>query len=93
MRRILEYYFNFLGGIDYKNLSIKDFSKEEISIYRSLTSWINAGSHLFDDDIYSENIENSDVSKYFIVFEKIFKKSGHGAHYDMMMKENELVNL
>lgn len=58
MRRILEYYFQFLGGIDIKNLhkNIILKNKSDISIYRSLMSWVNSGSHsTFDDCFYVEN--------------------------------------
>jgi wobble nucleotide-excising tRNase len=48
MRRILEYYFNIIGGLDYEK-SINEFDGEEKIIFKSLFSWINDGSHFIND--------------------------------------------
>ncbi|QTQ12202.1 AAA family ATPase [Treponema parvum] len=88
MRRIIEYYFQFLGGIDIKNLHtskiLKD--KDDIAIYRSLLSWVNSGSHSSFDDLFYVDSDDSLLEKYLIVFKKIFEDSGNIAHYNMMMK-------
>ena len=84
MRRIIEHYFSLLGGID---LSIyhRDFPDGERQIFKSLISWANAGSHsAFDDYSATPNLYSSE--KYLEVFSDLFKKAGHKAHYDMMMK-------
>lgn len=88
MRRIIEYYFQFLGGIDIKNLHTSEIlkNKDDISIYKSLMSWINAGSHSTFEDLYYVESDDSMLEKYLIVFRKIFEDSGNLAHYNMMMK-------
>lgn len=88
MRRILEYYFNIIGGLDYEK-SISEFDGEEKIIFKSLFSWINDGSHFINDDlvIYAEP-EN--IEKQLSVFKGVFKKLKHESHYNMMMGiENE----
>lgn len=86
MRRILENYFKFYGGISLDVLEDK-FDHEERMICRSLISWVNDGSHFISEDLYVEN--NTDlIQKYLVVFKEIFIKNGHSAHYSMMMKEN-----
>ncbi len=82
-RRIIEYYFKMIGGIDYNELCSK-FDSEMQSICRSFFSWINDGSHTVWDDPYFIPSENM-LSNYEKVFKDIFDKSGHIAHYDMMM--------
>lgn len=83
LRRILEYYFNIIGGMDYEKI-IDDFDGEEKIIFRSLFSWINDGSHFINDDlvVYAEP-EN--IEKQLNVFKDIFRKMGHESHYNMMM--------
>ena len=88
LRRILEYYFNIIGGLDYEK-SIDEFEGEEKIIFKSLFSWINDGSHFINDDlvVYAEP-EN--IEKQLNVFKEIFKKLKHESHYNMMMGiENE----
>jgi wobble nucleotide-excising tRNase len=83
LRRILEYYFNIIGGLDYEK-SIDEFEGEEKIIFKSLFSWINDGSHFINDDlvVYAEP-EN--IEKQLNVFKEIFKKLKHESHYNMMM--------
>lgn len=84
MRRIIENYFNILGqGIDDKIVCSLESIEEQI-IARSLISWINDGSHTIPDDLYIDSCSDT-VERYKEVFEKIFEKMGHKAHYDMMM--------
>ncbi len=83
MRRILEYYFDIIGGLDYDNL-IKSFDGEERLICNSLISFVNANSHSIADD-FVIGFSEEDIDKYLMVFKKIFVNSNHGAHYDMMM--------
>ena len=84
LRRILEYYFNIIGGLDYEK-SIHKFEGEKKIIFKSLFSWINDGSHFINDDlvVYAEP-EN--IEKQLTVFKEIFKELGHESHYNMMMK-------
>lgn len=88
MRRIIEYYFQFLEGIDIKNLHISNLlkDKDDVSIYKSLLSWVNSGSHSSFDDLFYVDSDDSLLEKYLIVFKKIFEDSGNIAHYNMMMK-------
>ncbi|MCI5130428.1 MAG: hypothetical protein D3904_02640 [Candidatus Electrothrix sp. EH2] len=83
LRRILEYYFKIIGGVNYEEF-IDEFDGEEKIIFKSLCSWINDGSHFVNDDLVvyaeSENIE-----KQLFVFKEIFHKMGHDSHYNMMM--------
>lgn len=83
LRRILENYFKILGGVDLNRLSDKFDGKEKI-IYKSLVSWINDGSHFAHDDLYV-SLDEGQVDVYLKVFEDVFRKSGHHAHYKMMM--------
>ncbi|WJS97228.1 AAA family ATPase [Novosphingobium humi] len=83
LRRILENYFTILGGKD-KNLIIALFDGQEKMIANSLLSWLHDGSHSVLDDI-SISADNDLVERYLDVFKKIFVKSNHEAHYNMMM--------
>lgn len=83
LRRILENYFKFFGGIDPKDVCSKFFGKEQI-ICNTLLSWINDGSHYAQDELYM-SIDDKTVSAYLKVFKAIFENSGHSAHYKMMM--------
>lgn len=83
LRRILENYFKILGGIDLHKLSEK-FEGKEKAVCSSLISWINDGSHFAHDDLYV-SLDDAQVETCLKVFEDIFKKSDHHAHYKMMM--------
>jgi wobble nucleotide-excising tRNase len=85
LRRILENYFKFFGGIDPKDLCSKFSGKEQL-ICNTLLSWINDGSHYAQDDLYM-SIDDTAVNTYLDVFRGIFDKSGHMAHYKMMMRD------
>ena len=49
---------------------------------------INDGSHSLNEDIELELAEHT-IQNYKDVFRKIFKYSGHIAHYNMMMGISE----
>lgn len=83
LRRILENYFKILGGIQFDELC-KLFEGREMIICKSLCSWVHDGSHYAHDDLYV-SIDDSMVENYLKVFRAIFIKSGHLAHYKMMM--------
>ena len=83
MRRILENYFKILGGVDPNEICAKFEGKEKF-VCKSLFSWVNAGSHYAHDDLYV-SVDSSMVETYLRVFRAIFEKSGHSAHYKMMM--------
>lgn len=84
LRRILEYYFKIIGGIDYEKC-VNNFDGEEKIICKSLVSWINDGSHFINDDLVVF-VEPESIEKYLNVFKLIFVKMGHESHYKMMMK-------
>lgn len=83
MRRILEHYFKFYGGIDPKHI-IDKFDGKDRMISIALLSWVNDGSHGADDDLYVV-CDPDQVARYLTVFQLIFEESGHGGHYEMMM--------
>ena len=84
MRRILEYYFNIIGDLNYEQL-INEFEGEEKQLCHSLLSCINDSSHYIPDD-YNIIVTKELIEKYIKVFKLIFDKSGHSSHYNMMMK-------
>jgi wobble nucleotide-excising tRNase len=85
LRRILESYFKILGGIDPKSLD-RYFHGSDKIVCKSLFSWINAGSHGFDDNLHFA-LDSGSVENHMRVFKAIFDHSQHGAHYRMMMRE------
>ena len=82
LRRILENYFTIFGGVDRDDI-VKHFEGDEKLICASLFSWINAGSHSIMDDLSVATNEGT-ARRYLEVFEKIFVKTDHAAHYRMM---------
>lgn len=85
LRRILENYFKILGHVDPDDICSK-FDGKAKQICRSLFSWVNAGSHHAFDDLYLATGDAA-AESYLAVFKDIFDKSGHLAHYRMMMGE------
>src|SRR5690625_3138690 len=83
MRRILENYFKFFGNINIYNI-VEEFPNEDKVLCSSLLSWVNDGSHHVNDDLYVDSSEESNRA-YFNVFRKIFVKSGHESHFNMMI--------
>ena len=86
LRRILEHYFKILGNVDPDAICAK-FEGQEKWICRSLFSWVNAGSHSAHDDPHFSPDESM-FEAYLGVFKKIFEKTGHIAHYKMMMGDD-----
>lgn len=85
MRRILENYFKILGNVDPDDICTHFEGKEKL-ICRSLFSWVSDGSHFAHDSLYV-SIDDSMVESYLRVFKRVFDKTGHIAHYNMMMGE------
>lgn len=84
MRRIVEYYFKFLGGNDLNKFHLQ-FPDGERQIFKSLITWANAGSHpAFDDYSATPSLYSSE--NYLKVFRDLFDKTKHIAHYNMMMR-------
>ena len=86
MRRIIEYYFVVLGGQNKHNL-IQYFTGDDRRICKVLLTWTNSGSHAIADDMSIEASEEQ-VEKYKEIFRQIFHASGHGTHYDFMMRDS-----
>ena len=84
LRRILENYFTIFGGVDRSEI-VELFDDDEKLICASLFSWINAGSHSIMDDL-SVATDEGLATRYLKVFEKIFTKTNHEAHYRMMFE-------
>ncbi|MCQ2942235.1 AAA family ATPase [Helicobacter pylori] len=86
MRRIIEYYFRILGGFKHNhNLSECFKNIREQQVCNSFISWFNDGSHGISDDLFAQSQDTS-IETYLKVFEKIFKETGHEAHYKMMIR-------
>ena len=52
-------------------------------------SWTNAGSHFANDDLYLACGPEA-VERYLEIFKKIFDKSNHIGHYNMMMATGDV---
>ncbi|WP_164868553.1 ATP-binding protein [Helicobacter pylori] len=90
MRRIIEYYFRILGGFKHNDSLNECFENiEEKRVCNSFISWFNDGSHGISDDLFVQSQDTS-IETYLKVFEKIFKETGHEAHYRMMMRMEQL---
>lgn len=89
LRRILEYYFNIIGGLDYEKC-INEFEGQDKIICNALIASINDGSHFISDD-FVMCYESDSLANYLRVFRLIFDKMGHISHYNMMMKESEML--
>ena len=87
MNPFLEHYFKILGGTKLYKLC-DDFEGEDVMVCRCLISWLHDGSHNADDDLFMAGSEY-DIGAYQRVFEQIFIKRHHHAHYRMMMKCTE----
>ncbi|MEO1280961.1 MAG: AAA family ATPase [Pseudomonadota bacterium] len=86
MRRILEHYFKFYGGITPEDI-IEKFDGKDKMICSTLLSWVNDGSHFAADDLYMA-CDPGQVDRYLKVFQRIFEESDHGGHFRMMMGDD-----
>lgn len=87
MRRIVEHYLIVLGGLKQDEI-VAAFEGRDSQICASLFSWINDGSHSAQDDIYVA-VDDNAVESYLRVFRAVFERTGHGAHFRMMMRISE----
>ena len=83
LRRIIEYYFKIFGNVDKDDIIVK-FGGKDKQICAALFSWVNDGSHNFNDDLYISADEGV-IERYLDVFKRIFVNTNHMAHYEMMM--------
>lgn len=83
LRRILENYFRIAGGI-WEEEIVQYLDPPGRSVLRSMFNWVNEGSHgVFENLHYSPSPTTQDV--YLNVFQEVFVRSGHDAHFRMMM--------
>lgn len=83
LRRILENYFRIAGGI-WEDEIVQLLEPAERPVLRSLFDWVNEGSHgVFENLYYSPSQITRDM--YLEVFRRVFEKTDHYAHYEMMM--------
>lgn len=85
MRRILEHYFKYYGGVSLQELPNK-INEENRLAARSLVAWMNDGSHSSFEDLCCASAQGMSVMQYLAAFRAIFKETGHLAHYNMMME-------
>lgn len=85
MRRIIENYFQILGGFSPDYILDQFDVAEERQICRQLLSWVNVGSHSYPDDIYVE-MSDEQINRQRDIFHKIFIKMHQEEHYNMMMR-------
>ena len=89
MRRILEYYFKFLGNQKINQDIIGQIDSNNRILAHSLMALVNAGSHGTFDDLYCAPFSEDAIVKSLAVFRDIFYLTGHKAHYNMMMRITE----
>lgn len=90
MRQIVEMYFKMYGGYDKQQL-IDEYAAEDEgdrSVIISLTKWMDDGSHYAEEESCAEAPVVANV-RYMKTFKNLFVKLGHGAHYNMMMRERQ----
>lgn len=90
IRKILEKYFVEYGGYDRLGLLPKGLSDNpsDVLMAKSLLKWSDEGSHGTGDDMFMEHPMVL-AERYLNVFQVLFEKLGHEAHYNMMMRKNE----
>lgn len=88
MRRIIEYYYMSLGKEEMDNIIKQLGTVEDKMFVRSLFLWMNGGSHAIPDDLYFV-ADTDSLQHYKELFKLVFQNSGHLAHYNMMMGEQD----
>ena len=90
MRKIMETYFVRLGGYGKYELIDKYFSEnaDERLMGTTLLKWMDEGSHGSSDGMYMGDMDEAN-RRYLKVFKRLFEKTGHQAHYEMMMREHQ----
>jgi hypothetical protein len=76
------------GNLDVGKLD-GDFTGKDRQLFRSLFSWVNAGSHDVIEDLYASS-DDFTIEHYQNVFKRVFEQTNHIGHYDMMMTRNGL---
>ncbi|MFA9396583.1 MAG: AAA family ATPase [Halodesulfovibrio sp.] len=88
LRRIIEHYFEMLGGGKKWDL-LNSFEGDDKFVCQSLFQWTNDGSHSIFDDIFISQ-DSMVKENYLRVFKSIFDESGHAAHYALMTGAEQL---
>lgn len=84
MRRIMEYYFRLLIGVEsYDDVRSKIDECDQI-MFDGLTNMLNSGSHSVFDPIDS-NLDEDTIERYKEMFKRIFELTGNIGHYNSMM--------
>ncbi len=86
MRNILERFFGFIEKNDFNELT-KELEKDEKNYF--FVRYINKESH--SDSINISDSKEIDPKIFKEAFKKIFKDSGHEAHYNQMMNLNNSI--
>lgn len=89
MRRILEYYFKILGGLNNDEI-VSEFEGTDAILCRALFSWVNDGSHFPEDSLMDYQVTDISRERYMRVFRMIFEKTNQINHYKMMMGEEAI---
>lgn len=88
MRRILEHYFRFIGGIDWMS-GLDDLDGPDAFAFGALRRSLNDGSHgyLGSEEFYFDADAGERLRS---VFHRVFDFHGQGPHYEMMCATGKL---
>lgn len=86
MRRIVEFYFKNIGGID-KRVIVEKVDPSIRPACKSLLAWLDDGSHTGTWDLDFAPV-GADNQTYLRAFQLLFQVAEHEKHYDMMMQAN-----
>jgi len=86
IRRIMEWYFGFLGGGNWEAELLSKFEGEDKRVVISLLRWSNQGSHAVQEEI-DVCPSGEETGNYLRILREAFDKTGHISHYNMMMGE------
>ncbi len=89
MRRILETYFTYWGGVNHLAGLVESFYGKDKLVYKSLVNWVHSGSHQILDSLYVTDLEH-ETEIYLSIFKRIFEETNQIGHYNMMMKIEEV---
>lgn len=81
MRRILEYFFNFINGGNYNELQ-KEFEGDQRIAVRALLNNLHSNSHGFIEDVYyTPSLNFKELNS---TFRSIFERTNNLSHYEVM---------
>ena len=85
MRRILEYFFDFINGGNYDQLQ-NNFEGDQRIAVRALLNNLHSNSHGFIEDVYYAPSLN--FKELNATFRLIFEHTNNLEHYEVMMNSN-----